>query len=137
MLKHINVKKNICLVCLLGSFLVFSLPSYADDSIDQMTSMVNLMDNFYDLMDSIYEMNSDSEKAALLQMHEIAEIYKERGQPEKAVDVYKDVLQKSKNPTVRNIAYHRMADVLKESGQLDQAVNVLNEALNETLRQTK
>ncbi len=120
-------------VFLLGS----SVSLKAEEDFESMAKMVNLMDSFFGLMDSVYDMNADNEKAALLQMHEIEEIYKNQGKHKEAVSVYQQVLKKSSNSTVRNIAYHRMADVLKESGDLDGAIKVLNDALAETLEKTR
>ena len=119
------------------ALLGFSSASRAADEFETMSKMVNLMDSFFELMDSVYSMNADNEKAALLQMHEIEEIYKEQGQHKQAIRVYEQVLQRSKNPTIRNIAYHRMADVMKENGDLNGAVNILNQALEESLKRTR
>lgn len=117
--------------------LALSPVTQAEDDIEAMSGMVNLMESFFELMDSVYAMNADAEKAALLQMHEIEEIYKQQGQHKKAVAIYQEVLKRSNNPTMRNIAYHRMADVLKESGDLSAAVDILNKALDESLKRTK
>lgn len=109
----------------------------AQEDFEMMTEMVELMDGFMDLMDSVYKMNANSEKAVLLQMHALEEIYKQQGKPGDAIKMYRRVLDSSANPTVRNMAYQRMADVMKESGDLDAAVEVLNTAMTETLRRTK
>ncbi len=109
----------------------------AQEDFEAMASMVNLMDGFLGLMDSVYDMNADNEKAILLQMHALEEIYKEQGKHEEAVRMYRRVLDNSKNATVRNMAYHRMADVLKEAGDMQTAVEVLNAAMAETLKRTK
>ncbi len=109
----------------------------AQEDFEAMASMVNLMDGFLGLMDSVYDMNADNEKAILLQMHALEEIYKEQGKHDEAVRMYRRVLDNSKNATVRNMAYHRMADVLKEAGDMQTAVEVLNAAMAETLKRTK
>ncbi len=129
--------KELVMALLFFTFIGSSSVVRAEEDFEAMTSMVNLMDSFFGLMNSVYDMNADNEKAALLQMHAIEEIYKNQGKPREVVSVYRDVLKKSKNSTVRNIAYYRMADVLKESGDLDGAIKVLNEALAETLKKTK
>ena len=137
MLNNYGSTKEVIIALVFVLFLSTSAVVKAEDDFEGMAKMVNLMDSFFGLMDSIYEMNSNNEKAALLQMHEIEDIYKDQGQPKKAVAVYKKVLKKSSNSTIRNIAYSRMADVLKESGDLDGAINVLNDALEETLDKTR
>jgi len=109
----------------------------AQDDFEAMASMVNLMESFLDLMNSVHDMNADNEKALLLQMHAIEEIYKEQGRHGEAVAVYRKVLDNSRNSTVRNMAYHRMADVLKESGDRKAAIEVLEAAMAESLEKTR
>lgn len=137
MLSNCKPGKKILEVVFLVVFLGSSTMVKAQDEFEAMASMVNLMDSFFELMNSVYDMNADNEKAALLQMHAIEEIYKEQGRHREAVAVYEKILKKSNNSTVRNIAYHRMADVLKETGDLEGSIRVLNEALDETLKKTK
>ena len=136
MLKKYSCTKEIVfaltLFCLVGT----STAARAQEDFEAMANMVNLMDSFFGLMDSVYDMNSNNERAALLQMHAIEEIYKEQGQHKQAVAIYEKILKTSKNSTIRNIAYHRMADVMKESGDKAGAIRVLNEALDETLKKT-
>jgi len=134
--KYVTTKEAV-IALVLVLFLGTSAVVKADDDVEGMVKVVNLMDSFFGLMDSIYEMNSNNEKAALLQMHAIEDIYKDQGKPKEAVAVYKKVLKKSSNATIRNIAYSRMADVLKEAGDMDGAIDVLNDALEETLDKTR
>ena len=136
MLSNKTFAKQLTLVVVFATFLSTSTVAKAEEDFAAMTSMVNLMDSFFGLMNSVYDMNADNEKAVLLQMHAIEEIYKDQGRHQDAVAVYENVLKKSNNSTVRNIAYHRMADVLKESGDLDAAVEILSDALEETLKKT-
>ncbi len=131
-----SIRKTLAVI-IISSGLWFSTSVNAKEDFVAMAGMVNLMDSFFGLMDSVYEMNADNEKAVLLQMHAIEEIYKQQGKHKDAVAMYRRVLDTSNNATVRNIAHHRMADVLKESGELDAAVEVLNGALVETLKRTK
>ncbi|MGK0180710.1 MAG: putative negative regulator of RcsB-dependent stress response [Nitrospinales bacterium] len=132
---HIRGKKTI-LSFFFIAVLSTSTVVRAEDEFQAMSNMVNLMDSFFGLMNSVYDMNADNEKAALLQMHAIEEIYKDQGRHKDAVAVYENVLKKSNNSTIRNIAYSRMADVLKESGDLEGSIKVLNNALAETLKKT-
>ena len=133
--KH-SVKKQIITLLLITTLCLPGVTSAKED-FNAMAEMVNLMDSFFGLMDSIYSMNADNEKAVLLQMHALEEIYKQQGKHKDAVSMYRRVLDSSDNPTVRNIANHRMADVLKEAGDLDAAIEVLNGALIETLKRTR
>ena len=136
LVKQKSIQKHV-ITLLLSSMLCLSLAASAKEDFNAMAEMVNLMDSFFGLMDSIYSMNADNEKAVLLQMHALEEIYKQQGKHKDAVSMYRRVLDTSDNPTVRNIANHRMADVLKEAGDLDAAIEVLNGALVETLKRTR
>ena len=136
----LSIKKRTSRLVMAVVFSIFMSSSpllHAQEDFEAMAGMVNLMDGFLGLMDSVYEMNADNEKAILLQMHALEEIYKEQGQHAEAVKMYRRVLDNSKNATVRNMAYHRMADVLKESGDMQTAVEVLNAAMAETLKRTR
>ena len=137
MLTNRSRGKELLIALFFVAILSTSPVARAEENFEAMARMVNLMDSFFGLMDSVYEMNADNEKAVLLQMHAIEEIYKKQGKHKEAVTMYRRVLDNSKNPTVRNMAYHRMADVLKESGDLETSIEVLNAALTETLKRTK
>ncbi len=137
MLNNCIPGKEVLITIILIVFIGSAPVTRAEDDFEAMAGMVGLMDSFLGLMNSIYDMNADNEKAVLLQMHAIEEIYKNQGKHGEAVAVYQKVLEESKNSTVRNIAYHRMADVLKESGDQEGAIKVLNRALTETLKRTK
>lgn len=104
---------------------------------DQMSSMLTLMQNFYGLMASVHDMAADPQKAALLQMHEIEEIYKKRGEIDKVIPVYREVLASTKDPTIRAMAYMKLADVLKKTGRGNQSIEVLREALKESLARAR
>ncbi len=137
MLRTSPAAKQLMLVLVFAIFMSTSFVAKAEEDFAAITGIVNLMDSFLGLMNSFYDMSANNEKAVLLQMHAIEEIYKDQGRHKGAVAVYENVLQKSNNSTVRNIAYHRLADVLKETGDMDGAIEVLNNALEETLKKTK
>lgn len=107
-------------------------PAQAED-LEQMAQFVGLMQNFFVLMDSMYTAASNPEHAALLQMNSLEDMYKETGNLRQMVDVYRDVIKRSSNPTVTRLARMRLADALKESGQMDEAIEVLKQAINETV----
>lgn len=107
----------------------------AAEDFDKMSQFVGLMQNFFVLMDSMYEAASNPEHAALLQMNSLEDLYKASGNLREMVDVYKDIIAKSTNPTVRRLARMRLADALKETGQMAEAIEVLKHAINETVEQ--
>ena len=67
-------------------------------------------------------------------MQKIQEVYEQRGDKARSVDVLKDVLEQSDNPTIRNAAYLMLGDTLKESGRASEAIDVLREGLAENIK---
>ena len=84
-------------------------------------------------MDSLYNAASNPEHAALLQMNSLEDIYKETGNLQQMVEVYREVIAQSDNPTVTRLARMRLGDALKESGQADKAIEVLKQAIKESV----
>lgn len=107
---------------------------YAED-LTQISDFVDLMQNFYGLMDAMYAAASNPEHAALLQMNSLEDLYKETGDQRQMVEVYRGVIEHSENPTVRRLAQMRLADTLKETGQMKEAISVLRSAIDESVRQ--
>ena len=101
---------------------------------DRMTSMLSLMNGFYGLMESVHEAARDPEMTALIQMHEIQEIYKNRGELREVIPIFEGVLAKSKNPTIRAMAYMKLADTMKKLGETDTAIALLESGLQESLQ---
>ena len=114
------------------SLAVLSPNSYAKD-LSEVEGFVDLMNKFFILMDSMYSAASNPEHAALIQMNSLEDIYKERGNLADMVPVYRDAIEKSKNPVVRRIAHMRLADALKETGNTKEAIEVLRRSIDETI----
>ncbi|MBT8446863.1 MAG: tetratricopeptide repeat protein [Gammaproteobacteria bacterium] len=116
--------------------LSLSAPPVAADQFDDMSRMVGLMGGFFDLMEAMYDAASNPEHAALIQMNSLEDLYKGRGEHAAVIPVYREILQASRNPTVRRIAYLRLADALKETGHPEEAIKVLRESLKESVAST-
>lgn len=102
--------------------------------IELMQSFLNLMTQYYALIESTYDITSDAEKAAIMQMQKIQEVYEQRGDKAKSVDVLKKVLDDSRNPAIRNAAYLMLGETLKESGRASEAIDLLQQGLNENIK---
>lgn len=102
--------------------------------IELMQSFLNLMTQYYDLIESTHDIAGDSEKAAIMQMQKIQEVYEERGDKARSVDVLKKVLEDSRNPTIRNAAYLMLSETLKESGRASEALELLQRGLDENIK---
>ena len=99
-----------------------------------MQTFLDIMTSYFSIIESTYEISSDSEKAAIMQMQKIQEVYEERGQKARATEVLRGVLNDSDNPTIRNAAYLILGDNLKETGRSDEAIELLRMALSENIK---
>ena len=68
-----------------------------------------------------------------MQMQKIQEVYEERGEKVHAVEVLQNVLNETRNLTIRNAAYLMLGDTLKEAGRTDDAIEMLRDALSENI----
>ncbi len=101
--------------------------------IELMQSFLDLMTQYYDLIESTHDIAGDAEKAAIMQMQKIQEVYEERGDKARSVDVLQKVLEDSRNPTIRNAAYLMLSETLKESGRASEALELLQRGLDENI----
>ena len=99
-----------------------------------MEQFLGIMESYFGIIDSTHEISSDAEKSAIFQMQKIQEVYEERGEKARAIDVFRQVLKDSNNPTIRNAAYMMLGDALKETGRADEAVQLLSEGLRENIK---
>ncbi len=110
-----------------------SSPAQESGDLERMTTMLSVMNEFYGLMESVHEAARDPEMAALIQMHELQEIYKSRGELREVIPIFKGVLAKSKNPTIRAMAYMKLADTMKKLGETGRAIALLESGLQESI----
>ena len=69
MLTNRSRGKELLITLLFVAILSTSTVARAEDNFEAMASMVNLMDSFFGLMNSVYDMNADDEKAVLWLEH--------------------------------------------------------------------
>ncbi len=103
------------------------------DELQMMQTFLAIMTDYFSIIESTYEVSSNAEKAAIMQMQKIQEVYEDRGQKVDAVEILQDVLSKTRNRTIRNAAYLMIGDTLKEAGRTDEAIKMLREALSENI----
>ena len=116
-----------------------SAPAHAQsqDDIAKMQSFLNIMDSYFGIIESTYAIGSDPEKAAIMQMQKIQEVYEERGEKARSIEVLRGVLEASDNRTIRNAAYMLLGDTLKETGRADEAIRLLQQGLEENIKAAK
>ena len=98
-----------------------------------MQQFLGIMQDYFAIIESTYTVSSDSEKAAIVQMQKIQEVYEQRGEKARAAAVFEQVLEDSNNQTIRNAAYMFLGDLLKETGNADQALELLQQGLDENI----
>ncbi len=125
-------------VLVLSAALTFGIaaPSWAQENPDlaKMQQFIELMDGYYDIIEAVQAISADPDKAAILQLQKIEEIYKNRGDRAEAIKVMKEVLAKASSQTVRNATAVMLADALNETGKASEAIAVLKKALDANLR---
>ncbi len=135
-----NIKKTfkqLLVVVTLAQPLVLHAQGPTPDDLNRMQVFLSLMQDYFHIIGSAHEVASDPEKSAILQMQKIQEIYEERGEKARAVEIFEDTLNKTSNPTIRNAAYMLMSDTLKETGRSDRAITLLKKGLSENLGNAK
>lgn len=106
----------------------------SQDDLALMQTFLEIMTDYFQIIESTYEIASDAEKSAIMQMTKIQEVYEERGEKARATVVFKDVLKQSNNRTIRNAAYMLLGDTLKETGRADEALELLRQGLDENIK---
>ncbi len=120
-----------------ASFLLISAPAARAQSIDDLALMqtfLEIMEDYFGIIESTHEVASNPEMAAIMQMQKIQEVYEERGNKAESVEVLLQVLEDSNNQTIRNAAYLMLGDTLKETGRADDALEYLQQGLAENIR---
>ena len=115
----------------------FFNPTLRADSSDEMEyyqSILEIMESYYRIIESTHSISSDSEKAAILQIHRIQKYYKEMDDYKNAIDFLQEMLEKTKNPAIRNAVYLMLGDNLEETGRPQEAINLLKQGLDENLK---
>ncbi|MGI9294975.1 MAG: tetratricopeptide repeat protein [Pseudomonadales bacterium] len=115
--------------------LTSALQSHAQspEELKTMQTFLSIMDSYFQIIESTHAVASDNEKAAIVQMQKIQEVYEELGKKAQAADILRGVLQDSRNSTIRNAAYMLLADNLKDTGRADEALKLLQQGLAENI----
>jgi tetratricopeptide (TPR) repeat protein len=115
--------------------LMLAVPAQAQTSqeLQTMQTFLDIMTSYFEIIEATHDVNSHEEKAAIMQMQKIQEIYEQRGEKVRSVEVLRAVLKDSRNPTIRNAAYMLMGDTLKEAGRADEALELLQQGLRENI----
>ena len=103
-------------------------------NLELMQTFLSIMADYFEIIESTHDISSDPEKAAIMQMQKIQEVYEQRGEKARSADVLMQVLEDSSNTSIRNAAYMLLGDTLKETGRADEALQLLQQGLNENIK---
>jgi tetratricopeptide (TPR) repeat protein len=103
------------------------------EDLELMQTFLAIMTDYFEIIEATHDVSSDPEKAAIMQMQKIQEVYEQRGEKARSVDVLKKVLEDSDNRAIRNAAYILLGDTLKETGHADEALQLLRQGLSENI----
>lgn len=109
-------------------------PAQSMDELSRMQTFLGIMTDYMAIIETTHEISAEPEKAAILQMQKMKEIYEERGEKARVVEELSRVLENSSNPAIRNAAYVLMSDTLKETGRSAEAIELLRKGLAENLK---
>ena len=137
--RKLKVTGVLLTACVLTSAPVISQAQEPDwmGEIQQIQVFLDLMQQYFGLIESVHDVSGDAERSAIWQLYKIEEIYKDRGERAKAVAVFREVLSETDNPAIRNATYMMLGEALKETGRADEAVDVLREGLTENIRNAR
>ena len=114
---------------------LFAAQAQADESqeLAVMANFIDVMNGYLEIIEQTHDLASEPDKAAILQMQKLKELYEERGEKARVVDVLRQVLEESNHPAVRNAATQLLSDTLKEIGRSDQAAEILLQGIRENV----
>ena len=104
------------------------------DDLELMQTFLSIMTDYMGIIESTHDIASDPEKAAIMQMQKIQEVYEQRGEKARSTEVLKQVLENSDNQAIRNAAYIMLGDTLKETGRANEALEYLQKGLEENIK---
>ncbi len=104
------------------------------DDLRLMQTFLSIMTDYFEIIESTYDVASSPEKAAIMQMQKIKEVYEDRGEKVRSVEVLQEILDRSSNPAIRNAAFMLLGDTLKDAGRTDEALEYLRRGLAENIQ---
>lgn len=114
-----------------------AVQAQSPENLKMMQTFLSLMQDYFVIINETHGIASDPEKAAIMQMQKIQEVYEKRGEKASSVPVLMGVLEDSRSPAIRNAVYIMLADTLNETGRSDEAIKLLREGLKENIQQAQ
>jgi hypothetical protein len=73
-------------------------------------------------------------RASLVTLRSLEHLYRESGRLDALPGLYRDVLAKTQNPMLRNVAYRHLAKLQSAPANADTAIATLRQSLDENIR---
>ena len=124
------------LIVILASTLLAASPvgrAQVPGDLELMQTFLEIMNDYFGIIESTHEISGDAEKAAIMQMMKIQEVYEAQGNKVGSVELLRTVLTQTRNPAIRNAAHMMIGDTLKDAGRTDEALATLRDALDENI----
>ena len=133
--KSITLISILFMVLLFASFQSNAAPTAADriEHIERVRTFIALIQDFMNVVDSVHTMTDNPEKAAIYQMHKIEEIYKARGETDRAIKLFNNILKQTDNQSIRNAVYMRLGELYNKN-EKTRALELYEKALQENIK---
>lgn len=100
------------------------------DDFEELTSYMELMDDYFTIADKWLKLASSEEAAVFFVVEKISEIHEKEGDQRKAIPELRKILTQYKNnPTIRNMVHFKIVEIYEDSGQSAKALAELQEIL--------
>lgn len=106
----------------------------SQSELEMMQTFLGIVSDYFAMIESTHDIAASPEKAAIMQMQKIQEVYENRGEKVRSVEVLQEVLDESSNPAIRNAAYLLIGDTLKDAGRTDEALSFFRRGLDENIK---
>ena len=104
-----------------------------EDDFEEEVAFLEIIQGYYNLIESTHNLHSNPESAMILHLFTIQEIYKERGEAQRAIAFLEETLKRTGNPTIRSVIYSMLAELNEETGEPQKRLELLQTGLDEAL----
>ncbi len=111
--------------------------SAEEGSPEQIQLRLNILSQYFEIVDSFHAIADDPEKAIVFNLQQIEENYKKQGKQQEIVKMYEKLLKEARSSTLRNIAVMKLSEIYKSAGRNDEAIALLEQSVEENLNRLK
>ena len=86
-----------------------------EEDFEEEVAFLELTQVYYNFVESTHNLHSNPESATILHVFTIQEIYKERGESQRAISFLKETLKRTGNPTIWSVIQSMPAELNEET----------------------